>query len=103
MLHATHASGAKGGPLHDQRVELHLGFAIEEATAASIEGLVVFHDHDCFLDGVECRASAAEHLPAGCSGVADAVEVSLNHVIRNGPGASMDNQNRINGQEKFLP
>jgi hypothetical protein len=26
--------------------------------------------------------------------------MSLDHVIRNGPGASMDNQNRINRQEK---
>jgi hypothetical protein len=37
---------------------------------------------------------------AGCSSVADAVEMSLDHVIRNGPGASMDNQNRISRQEK---
>jgi hypothetical protein len=100
MLDATHASGAKGGPLHDERVELYFAIAIEEAAAAGIEGLVVFHDHDCLLDGVESRASAAERLPACSGGVADTVEMSLDHVIRNGPGASMDNQNGISWQEK---
>jgi hypothetical protein len=98
-LDAAYASGAQGCAFHDERVELHFAVAIEEAAASGIEGLVVFHDHDGFFDGVERGAAAAQYLPACGLGVADSVEVSLDHVIWNGPGASVDNQNRISGQK----
>ena len=94
-LHAAHASGAQGGAVHDEGIELHFAVAIEKAAAAGVESLVVFHDDDGFFDRVERRAAAFEHAPARGHGVAHAVEMSFDHVVRNGPGAAMNYQNRI--------
>ena len=53
VLHASHASGAESGAVHDEGIELHLAFAIQKAAAPGVEGLVVFHDDNRFFGGVE--------------------------------------------------
>ena len=55
-------------------------------------------DHG-FFHGIERRPAAFEHPPACGHGVAHAVEMSFDHVIRNGPGAAVDDQNRIVQEE----
>ena len=55
-----------------------------------IKSLVIFHDDDGFLDGVERRPAAFQHPPARSHGVAHTVEMSFHHVIRNGPGTAMN-------------
>ena len=94
-LDTAHAAGAQSGAVHDERIELHLAVAIEKAAATRVEGLVVFHDDHSFLDRIERRSTAFEHPPARSHGVAHTVEMSFHHVIRNGPGAAMNDQNRI--------
>ena len=94
-LHAAHASAAQRGAVHDEGIELHFAVAIEKAAAAGVESLVVFHDDDSFLDGIERRPAAFEHPPARGHGVAHTVEMSFHHVIGNGPGTAMNDQNRI--------
>jgi hypothetical protein len=89
-LNASHATGSQSAAVHDEGVELNLAVAIEETAAAGVESLVVFHDDYSFFDGVEGRATALEDAPSCSSGVADAVEVSVHHVIRNGPSAAVD-------------
>jgi hypothetical protein len=52
-LDAPDSTGAQARAIHDEGIHLHAAFAIEEAAAARVEGLVVFHDDDCFFDGIE--------------------------------------------------
>ena len=98
-LNTAHAAAAQGGAIHDERVELHFAVAIQKAAAAGVEGLVIFHDDDSFFDRIERRPAALEHAPARSHGVAHAVEMSFHHVVRNGPGAAMNYQNRIGARE----
>ena len=98
-LHAAHASAAQGGAVHDEGIELHFAVAIQKAAAAGIESLVIFHDDHGFLHRVERRSAAFEHPPARSHGIAHTVEMSFHHVIRNGPGAAMNYQNRIMQEE----
>src|SRR6266446_772373 len=97
-FHASYTSSSKSTAVHDEGVELDLAIAIEEAAAAGVEGLVVFHDDYGFFDCVEGRAAALEDAPSSSGGVADAIEMSVHHVIGNGPGAAVDDQNRIDWQ-----
>ena len=99
---AADASGAKRGAVHDESVELDFAVAIQKASAAGVEGLVVFHDDDGFLDGVERRAAALEHAPSRGQRVIHAVDVGVDHVIRHGPGATVDDQNWIRRQKVSL-
>ena len=92
---------AQGVAVHDEGIELYFAVAIQKAAAAGIESLVVFHDDHGFFDRVERRAAAFQHPPARSHGVAHAVEMSFHHVIRNGPGTAMNDQNRI-VQERIL-
>ena len=78
---------------------MHFAVAIQKAAAAGVEGFVVFHDDHGFLDSVERRAAAFEHAPTRSHGVAHAVEMGFDHVVRNGPGAAMNYQNRIVQEE----
>src|ERR1700674_3162104 len=52
-FHAAHYASAQSGSIHDERVELHFAVAVEEAATAGVEGLVIFHNDDCFLDRID--------------------------------------------------
>ena len=97
-LDAANASGAQGRAVHDEGIELHLAVAIEKAAATGVESLVVFHDDHSFFDRIERRSATFEHAPARGHRVAHAVEMSFDHVVRNGPCAAMNDQNRIGGK-----
>src|SRR5437899_5498193 len=98
-LDTADASGAERGSVHDERIELDFAVAIEEAAASGVEGLVVFHDDDGFLDGIERRAAAFEHAPSRGQRVGHAAEVRVDHVVGYGPSAAMNDQNRMSWQE----
>ena len=97
-LDAADAAGAERGAVHDEGVELDFAVAIEKAAASGVEGLVVFHDDDGFLDGVERRAAALEHAPSRSQRVGDAANVGVDHVIGHGPRAAVNDQNGISRQ-----
>ena len=99
-LYTADAACSQRGAIHDEGIELHFAFAIEKAAATGIESLIVFHDDDSFLDGIERRATAFKHTPARRHGVADAVEMRFDHVVGNGPCTAMDDQNGIGRQEE---
>src|SRR5439155_4104493 len=75
-----------------------LAIAIEEAPAAGVKRFVVFDDDDRFLYRIQCRSATVEHTPASSNRVAHTVQVGLDHVVRNGPGATVDEQNGIRRQ-----
>ena len=85
-------------PFHDERIQLHLAIAIEEAAAPSIESFVIFHDHDGFFDRIHGGAAAAQRPPAGSNGTAYSVEMCLDHAVRHSPGAAVYHQHRISWQ-----
>ena len=101
-LDASHAAGAERGAVHDEGVELDFSVAIQKAAASGVEGLVVFHDDDGFLDGVERRAAALEHAPSRSQRVVHAADVGVDHVIRHGPRATVNHQNWISRQKLSL-
>src|SRR5258706_11567481 len=97
-LNASHAPGAQSSAIHNEGIELDLAVAIQKAAAPGVECLVVFHDGYGFFDRVERRSAAFEDAPSGGSAVADAVAVSIHHVIGNGPGAAVNDKNGIRRQ-----
>ena len=99
MLDAAHASSAQRSSIHDEGIELHLAVAVQKAAASGVESLVVFHDDDGFLNGVERRATALEHMPSRGQRIVHATDVGVHHVIRHGPGAPVNDENRISWQE----
>jgi hypothetical protein len=91
MLDASYASGAERGAIHDERVELDAAVAVEEAAPSGVESLVIFHDHDGFLDRIEGRAATLEHAPSSSQRVVHSADVGLDHVIGHGPSSAVNN------------
>ena len=89
-LDAADAATAEGLAIHDEGVELHFAVAIEKTAAAGVESFVVFHHDDGLFNRVEGGAAQFQHTPTGRRGVADAMEVRLDHVIGNGPGTAVN-------------
>jgi hypothetical protein len=77
---------------------LHLAVAVQKTAAAGVEGLVVLENDDSFFHGVEGQAAALQHAPSGGSSIAHTVEMSVDHVVRNGPGTAVNDHNRIGWQ-----
>ena len=69
----------------DEIVELNNG----------IEGLVIFHDDDVFLNSVEGRTAMLQYSPTRSYGVIHTADVSLHHIVGYGPGAAMNDQDGI--------
>ena len=92
---ATDAAAAQGCAVHDEGVELHLAVAIQEAAAPGVEGFVIFEDDDRFFNRIESRAATLEHAPSSGGGVTHSIEVRVDHVVGDGPGAAVYDQNRI--------
>ena len=99
MLDTSDAAGAKRGAVHDESVELDSSVAIQKAAATGIEGLVILHDDDGLLDGVEGRATLLEHAPSRSQRVVHAAEVGVDHVIGHGPSTAVNDENGISRQE----
>ena len=95
MLHASHTARPQRRPVHDERIQLDLGFAIEKAAAARIECLIVFHDDDRFLHRIQRRSATLQNAPSSGYRVPDAVQMRLDHIVRNSPGTAVNHQNRI--------
>ena len=89
-LDTSHASGAERCAVHNEGVELNFSVSIQKAPSTGVEGLVVFHDDDRFLDGIESRASAIKHAPSRSARVGHAMNVGVDHVIRHGPRAAVN-------------
>jgi len=101
-LHATDAATAQRRAVHDERVQLDLAVAVQEAAAASIESFVVFHYDYGFFNRVEGRAAMFKRPPSGSGGIAHTVEVRLDHVIGNSPGTAVNDENRIGWHSQSL-
>src|SRR3954453_3860376 len=89
-LYTTHSSGAQCGAVHNERIELYLSVSIQKAAASGVKSFVVFHDNHGFLDRVERRTAAVEYTPTRSHGVTHAAQMSFHHVVRDGPGATMN-------------
>jgi hypothetical protein len=94
-LDATHAAATQGRTVHDKSIELNLAVAVQEAAASGVEGLVVLHHDYGFFDRVQGGTAAFEREPSGGNGIAYAIKVRFNHVIRDGPSSAVDDKNWI--------
>ena len=65
---------------------------IQETASSGVEGCIVFHVDHGRLDSIQRRAAAFQNGPTGCQGLADAVDVCVDRVVGDGPGAAVDNQ-----------
>jgi hypothetical protein len=90
VFDAGYATGAEGGSVHEEGVELDFAFGGEEAAAAGVEGGVVFEDGHGGFYGVGGGATFAEDLVTGFEGAGDAALVVFGHFGRDGPGAAVD-------------
>jgi hypothetical protein len=68
---------------------------IQKAATSGVEGLVVLHDDNGLLDGIERRTAVLEHAPSRGQRVVYASEVGVDHVIGHGPRPAVNDQNRI--------
>ncbi len=95
MLDAADSASAESRSVHDEGVELHFALAVEKAAATGIEGFVIFHYHDSFFDCIQRCAVFVQHAPALGECFAHAVEVRFDKPVRNGPRASVYEQNWV--------
>jgi hypothetical protein len=95
MFDATDTSGAESASVHDEGVELDLAVAVQKTAAARVKGFIVFENDHGFFNRIESRATALQRAPSGSSGVAHTVKMRLDHVVGNGPGTTVNDQNRI--------
>ena len=101
-LHASHAACAQRSAVHDQRIQLHLAVAIQKTSPAGVEGLVVFHDDDGFLDRIQRWAAALQHAPARGQRVAHAMQVRLRPCHRAWPTRRREQQEQDQSARKVL-
>jgi hypothetical protein len=92
---ASYAAAPERVSFHDESVELNFPVTIQEAASPGIEGLIVFHYDDGLFDSVERSSTLAERLPAGGDRVANAIQMSLDHVVGNCPGTAVNHENWI--------
>ena len=97
VLDTSDATRAEGCSVHNEGIELDFAVAVQKAASPGVESFVVFHNHNCFFSGIERRAALLEHAPTRGRGILHAVEVSLDKIVRNGPGATVDEENGKNG------
>ena len=71
-LDAGDATGAKGGAIHQQRIELNSAGTGEEAASSGIEGVVVFEDGDCGFNRLDGCGAIFENGVADGKGIRDA-------------------------------
>jgi len=86
----TDPATAQRRAVHDEGVKLHLAVAVQEAAPSGVKRLVVFENDHGFFNRVESRAAAFERAPSASSSIAHTVEVSLDHVVRNGPSTPVN-------------
>src|SRR5262249_16138977 len=95
VLDASDAACAESAAVHDERVELNPSVRIQKAATSGVEGLVVFHHDDSRFHGIERRPTLLKHAPTLRGGVAYALQVVVDNVVRHRPGAAMDYQDGI--------
>ena len=93
-LDAGDSAGTQVGAIHEQGVHLNAAIARKEAAEPRVEGIVIFKNSDCLFDGVESLGSGVEQRIPGRESLGHAVLVSLHHVVRDIPGAAVDQKNR---------
>ena len=93
-LHATDATGAESCAIHDEGIKLNFALAVQKAAAPGVEGFVIFHDDHGFFDRIERGAASFQSAPSRRDRVAGAVQVHLNHIVRNCPRTTVDEKNR---------
>ena len=97
-LDAGHAASLHAAAVHEEGVELDAAFRGEEAAAPGVEGGVVFKNADSGFHCIEGGAAKGKDLVAGLQGFANAGFVSFSGIGRNGPGATVDDEDGIVGR-----
>ena len=99
ILHQEMPKGDSRGRMHGFQLWANLPSALkmtkpryQEVKAADIPEI---KDDDGFFDRIESGAAAFEHTPSGSGGIADAVEMGFDHVVGDGPGTAVYDQNGI--------
>ena len=102
VLHALQCRGRPGTQrraIHDHGVALHAAVQIQMGTVACVENRVVFQYHDSGFDGVESIATFRKDGPAGSQGALTARFTGIDGLVRNVPGAAVNNQSRSHRTE----
>jgi hypothetical protein len=86
------AAGREVGAAHEEGITLDAAVVGEEGATAGVEDVVIFHDGDGGLDGVDGGAAAMERGPAGGERIADAALMGFDGVVGDGPGAAVDEE-----------
>src|SRR5262249_23574890 len=79
---------------HHERVKLDASVTSQEAAAASVEGLVVFHGDNRGLHRIQGFAAALQHVPAFGQRLFNALQMRINYVIGHGPGSAVNHHYR---------
>jgi hypothetical protein len=98
---AASAHGAACATVHEKCVELDPAIAGEKGASARVEGLIVFEDGDSSFNGIDGGGATIEQGVAGEECTADAAAVGFDGVVRNGPGAAMDEENGLGWHANF--
>ncbi len=92
MLDTGDATGFHAAAVHEECVELDAGIRGKEGAATGVECGVVFKDDDGGFNGIESGTAVGEDFGAGLEGSTYAAFVVSFSFRRDGPGATMDDE-----------
>jgi len=92
---ARDGAGAERGGVHDDGVAFDVAVEGEMGAEAGVENRIVFEDDDGGFDGIERVATAFENFPACFESAKAAGFAGVNGIIRNIPGAAVNNERRL--------
>ena len=92
-LDTRHAASFHSSAVHQESVELYTAVGGEEASAAGIEGRVIFENDDGCFDSVEGGTSAREDMEACFERGANSDLVGGRIGGRYGPGSAVNQEN----------
>ena len=94
-LQAGSGACAKRCAVHDDGVAFDAAVKIEMRAVTGVEDGIVLEDHDGGFDGVESGTAARKNGPAGSEGAMAAGFARVDGIVRNVPGAAMNNESRF--------
>ena len=94
VFDAGDTAGLHAASIHQEGVELHATIGGKEATAACVEGGIIFEYCDGGLDGIKGRTVLSQDVEASAESAADSVEMSRCVGGGNGPSSTVNQQRR---------
>lgn len=102
MFDCGDCAGFQRVAIHQDRVELHVAFAIQVRAISGVERGVVFQNHNSGFDGVNRGAAGGKNFPSGFERALDSGAAGFHRFVGDVPGAAVNDQGRFQGSREIV-